>query len=168
MSSTRVITQPGPSRDKRTSAGPATPVMNTVTNWEDVPLFGSEAEEAGFWGENRIEAIVRMRRALREYQIRGIKTNIPFHQWILRHSRFMAGDYDTRFIEDEYRFMQQEEVYPHKDIALASAAIAALHREQERTMQLIKKGTERTRWRDEAQRASLRQVSSFPTRGWNR
>ena len=34
------------------------------------------------WGENRIEAILRMRRALREYQVRGIKTNISFHQWI--------------------------------------------------------------------------------------
>ncbi len=120
------------------------------------------------WGENRVEAIVRMRRALREYQIRGIKTNIPFHQWILRHSRFMAGDYDTMFIDDEYRSTRQEEVYPHKDIALASAAIAALHREQERAMRLIKRGTERTRWRDEGKRASLRQLSSFPTRDWNR
>ncbi len=120
------------------------------------------------WGENRVEAILRMRRALREYQIRGIKTNIPFHQWILRHSRFMAGDYDTRFVDDEYRSTRKEELYPHKDIALASAAIAALHREQERAIRLLQKGTERTQWRDEGKRASLRPVSNFPIRGWNR
>jgi predicted DNA binding CopG/RHH family protein len=55
MSSTRVITQTGSSRDKQPIAGPRIPDMNTVTNWEDVPLFSSEAEEAGFWGENRID-----------------------------------------------------------------------------------------------------------------
>jgi acetyl/propionyl-CoA carboxylase alpha subunit len=86
------------------------------------------------WGENRVEAILRMRRALREYQVRGIKTNIPFHQWILRHPRSMAGDFDTSFIDEEYRFTQREELYPHKDIALASAAIAALYRQRDKSV----------------------------------
>ncbi|MBI4523130.1 MAG: acetyl-CoA carboxylase biotin carboxylase subunit [Deltaproteobacteria bacterium] len=118
------------------------------------------------WGENRIEAILRMRRALREYQIRGIKTNIPFHQWILRHTRFMAGDFDTRFIEDEYRLRRKEEVYPHNEIALASAAIAALHREQELANQLLRKSvTEPSQWRAEGRRASLRYL---PPRSRNR
>ncbi|HEY1370943.1 MAG TPA: acetyl-CoA carboxylase biotin carboxylase subunit, partial [Candidatus Binatia bacterium] len=92
------------------------------------------------WGEDRVEAIIRMRRALREYQIRGIKTNIPFHQWILRHPRFMAGDFNTGFIDDEYRYMHKEEILPHKDIALASAAIAALGREQERAVLMLARG----------------------------
>src|SRR5207245_1010728 len=82
------------------------------------------------WGENRVEAILRMRRALREYQVRGIKTNISFHQWILRHPRFMAGNFSTGFIDEEYHSMSKEELYPHKEIALDSAAIAALHRQQ--------------------------------------
>ena len=121
------------------------------------------------WGENRIEAILRMRRALREYQIRGIKTNIPFHQWILRHPRFMVGDFNTGFIDDEYRFMQKEELYPHKDVALASAAIAALHREQERALRLLEKGAaENSQWRERGKRASLRVVSNLPGRGWKR
>jgi len=119
------------------------------------------------WGENRVEAILRMRRALREYQVRGIKTNIPFHQWILRHPRFMAGDFNTGFIDDEYRFMRKEELYPHKDIALASAAIAALHREQERALRLLEKGAaEKSHWREAGRRASLRSVPGFSGRGW--
>jgi acetyl/propionyl-CoA carboxylase alpha subunit len=77
------------------------------------------------WGENRVEAILRMRRALREYQIRGIKTNISFHQWILRHPHFMSGKVHTGFIDQEYHSTSKEEVFPHKEIALASAAIAA-------------------------------------------
>jgi acetyl-CoA carboxylase biotin carboxylase subunit len=117
------------------------------------------------WGENRVESILRMRRALREYQVRGIKTNIPFHQWILRHPRFMAGDFDTRFIDDEYRFRGREEIYPHKRIALASAAIAALRREQERALRLLERGAaERSQWRQAGRRESLLRLPSIQGR----
>jgi acetyl-CoA carboxylase biotin carboxylase subunit len=119
------------------------------------------------WGENRVEAILRMRRALREYQVRGIKTNIAFNQWILRHPRFMSGDFNTSFIEEEYRSTSNEEVYPHKEIALASAAIAALHREHERTLGLLtKKAHEPSQWRDQGKKDSLR--AAGPRRGWRR
>jgi acetyl-CoA carboxylase, biotin carboxylase subunit len=121
------------------------------------------------WGENRVEAILRMRRALGEYQVRGIKTNIPFHQWILRHPRFMAGDFDTGFIDDEYRSAQKEELYPHKDIALASAAIAALHREQERAQRLLEKGArEKSVWGEAAKIEALRGRGGLSGRGWRR
>jgi acetyl-CoA carboxylase, biotin carboxylase subunit len=119
------------------------------------------------WGENRVEAILRMRRALREYQIRGIKTNISFHQWILRHPRFMSGDVNTGFINEEYNPKANEEVYPHKEIALASAAIAALHGEQERALSVLAKGAaEPSKWRQ--QRASLRRSAAPGNRGWRR
>jgi acetyl-CoA carboxylase biotin carboxylase subunit len=52
------------------------------------------------WGKTREEAIQRMRRALSEYQVYGIKTTIPFFQRILFHSRFLAGIYNTHFIPD--------------------------------------------------------------------
>jgi acetyl-CoA carboxylase biotin carboxylase subunit len=119
------------------------------------------------WGEDRVEAIIRMRRALREYQIRGIKTNIPFHQWILRHPRFMAGDFNTGFIDDEYRYMHKEEILPHKDIALASAAIAALGREQERAVLMLARGAaEKSRWRDSGRRVLLRSLPGAPGKSW--
>jgi acetyl-CoA carboxylase biotin carboxylase subunit len=119
------------------------------------------------WGEDRVEAIIRMRRALREYQIRGIKTNIPFHQWILRHPRFMAGDFNTGFVDDEYRYMHKEEILPHKDIALASAAIAALGREHERAVVMLARGAaEKSRWRDAGRRVSLRSLPGAPGKGW--
>jgi len=47
----------------------------------------------------RDEAIVRMRRALEEFIIEGITTTIPFHKIVLSHPRFIAGDYDTHFID---------------------------------------------------------------------
>ena len=119
------------------------------------------------WGENRVEAILRMRRALREYQVRGIKTNIAFNQWILRHPRFMSGDFNTGFIDEEYRRISKDEIYPHKEIALASAAIAVLHREHERTLGLLtQKANEPSQWRDQGKRDSLR--AGGPRRGWKR
>ena len=121
------------------------------------------------WGENRVEAILRMRRALREYQVRGIKTNISFNQWILRHPRFMSGNVNTGFIDEEYRAINTEEVLPHKDIALASAAIAALHREQEQTLGLLAKGAaEQSRWREQGKRNALRRETPTLRRGWSR
>ncbi len=50
------------------------------------------------WGEDRAAAVARMRRALDEYHVGGIETNLAFHRRCLRHERFVAGDYDTGFI----------------------------------------------------------------------
>jgi acetyl-CoA carboxylase biotin carboxylase subunit len=135
----------------------------------DVPIYYDPMiAKLIVWGENRIEAILRMRRALREYQVRGIKTNIPFHQWILRHPRFMVGDFHTGFIDEEYRFTRREELYPHKDIALASAAIAALYREQERASRLPAAETpDQAQWRRMGRLESLSLVPGSGRRGRN-
>ena len=51
------------------------------------------------WGRDRPEAIDRLRRALEEFVVKGIKTSIPFHLRVLRHPRFLEGRYDTGFID---------------------------------------------------------------------
>jgi len=50
-------------------------------------------------GATRMNAIERMRRALGEYYITGIKTTVPFHAAIMRNGEFRDGNYDTSFIE---------------------------------------------------------------------
>ncbi len=55
------------------------------------------------WGRNREEARRRLDRALGEYVIEGLRTNLPFHRWIVRHPRFAAGEYDTGFIGEEWK-----------------------------------------------------------------
>jgi acetyl-CoA carboxylase biotin carboxylase subunit len=55
------------------------------------------------WGSDREEAIARMRRALDEFTITGeLATNLDFHRWLMKHPRFIAGDFDTNFINQEY------------------------------------------------------------------
>jgi acetyl-CoA carboxylase biotin carboxylase subunit len=56
-------------------------------------------------GATRDSAIARMRRALSEYLIAGIKTTIPFHNAIMRNAEFRRGEYDTGFVD---RIMNSE------------------------------------------------------------
>ena len=81
------------------------------------------------WGTSRDEAIARMECALSEYVLHGPTTNIAFHRWILRHPRFLAGDFDTRFIEQEFTGLPEEDI--DEPAALAAAAIVAYEREQQ-------------------------------------
>ena len=56
-------------------------------------------------GATRLSTIDRMRRALDEYYITGIKTTVPFHAAIMRSGEFREGKYDTGFVE---RMMNSE------------------------------------------------------------
>ena len=52
------------------------------------------------WGANLPEACQRMDRALREFRIRGVKTNIPFVENVVNHTNFRAGNVTTSFLDD--------------------------------------------------------------------
>jgi acetyl-CoA carboxylase biotin carboxylase subunit len=51
------------------------------------------------WAPTRERAVARMRRALREYIVTGIRTNLAFHDRLFQHPKFIEGQYDTGFIE---------------------------------------------------------------------
>jgi acetyl-CoA carboxylase biotin carboxylase subunit len=63
------------------------------------PHYDSLLSKLIVWGSDRTEAIQRMQRALDEYAITGVRTTIPFHQRVLAHPAFQAGDVHTDFIE---------------------------------------------------------------------
>lgn len=52
------------------------------------------------WGRDRAEAIACMKRALGEFVIEGVTTNIPFHKVALEDDAFKRGDYTTSFVEE--------------------------------------------------------------------
>ncbi|MFN2215510.1 MAG: acetyl-CoA carboxylase biotin carboxylase subunit [Anaerolineales bacterium] len=92
------------------------------------------------WGENRAQTILRMRRALEEYRIVGVRTNIPFHQRMMDSHRFMAGQFDTRFVEE--RFSMDEDVSAKDPNAEIAAVIATLvtHHQFEQSAQIVRRG----------------------------
>jgi len=108
-------------------SGPGVRVDSGVYEGFDVSLYyDSLISKLIVWGETRGEAILRMRRALEEYRILGIKTNIPFHQQILNSSRFIGGQFDTKFVEDRFSLEEKYEDEDLKVIAITSAFLAHL------------------------------------------
>lgn len=106
--------------------------------FEITPYYDSLISKLIVWGETRAEAILRMRRALEEYRILGVHTNIPFHQRMMDSHRFMAGQFDTRFVEERFSLENaQESVETHPEIAAIIAAIVA-HRQTRRAAQLFR------------------------------
>ena len=64
------------------------------------PFFDSMLEKVTAWGATPNEAQTRMDRALREYRIRGVATNLAFLENLINHPKFLTADYTTRFIDD--------------------------------------------------------------------
>jgi acetyl/propionyl-CoA carboxylase alpha subunit len=79
-----------------------------------------------------------MRRALEEYHIVGVKTNIPFHQRIMDSRHFITGEFDTRFVEERFSMNETEgglETMPH--IAAIMATLVSHHQTQ-RVAQIVR------------------------------
>jgi acetyl-CoA carboxylase biotin carboxylase subunit len=86
------------------------------------PFYDPMISKLVVWGGTRQEAIARMRRALGEYVIGGIKTTIPFHQWLMDDEDFLAGRLDTGFIERRYH----PQAAPHDELTEDVALVAAV------------------------------------------
>jgi len=65
------------------------------------PMYDSMIAKLVVRGHTRDEAIRRMGKALGEFIISGVQTNIPFHKAVMNNKRFQSGDFDTHFISEE-------------------------------------------------------------------
>ena len=74
-----------------------------------------------------------MDRTLQELVIKGIKTTITFHRWLVNHPRFIQGDFDTTFVEREYLKRRHEPRGSNWEIASIAAAIRAYQSDHEET-----------------------------------
>jgi acetyl-CoA carboxylase, biotin carboxylase subunit len=82
------------------------------------------------WGRNRQEAILRMDRALREFVIKGVKTTLPFHRWLINNQSFMKGDFDTTFVDREYLRKKREQKDSFWETACIATAIRTYQKNQ--------------------------------------
>lgn len=67
--------------------------------YEISPFYDSMVAKLITHGSTREEAIAKMKRALEEFIIEGVKTTIPFHIKLLSHEKFIEGDFNTKFLE---------------------------------------------------------------------
>jgi pyruvate carboxylase subunit A len=102
------VPTPGKIRGYHSPGGTGIRVDGGVYTSYSIPAFYDPMiSKLIVWGRDRNEAIARMRRALYEYIIVGIKTNIPFHQAVMENPRFVEGKLGTYFIERETTLMDE-------------------------------------------------------------
>lgn len=98
----RFAPSPGKLSGYRSPGGIGIRVDSGVYNRYTIPsIYDPMISKLIAWGRDRNEAISRMQRALYEYIILGVATNIPFHKAVMENPRFVAGELTTHFIDTE-------------------------------------------------------------------
>ncbi|QUH23900.1 acetyl-CoA carboxylase biotin carboxylase subunit [Methanobacterium alkalithermotolerans] len=75
-------------------------------NYTIPSFYDSMISKLIVWSPSRNDAINRMKRALREYVILGVKTTIPFHKAIMNHEAFQQGRLNTHFVDEHHKGIQ--------------------------------------------------------------
>ncbi len=121
----------------RLPGGPGVRVDSGVYSRGEVPLYYDPmVAKLVVWDETREDAIARMKRALKEFVVKGIKTTIPFHQKVMRNEDFIKGNISTEFIDKEV-LVEPQKREGSKEAALAAAAIKEFLREKELARKLL-------------------------------
>jgi propionyl-CoA carboxylase alpha chain len=110
-------------------AGGGVRVDTGVVEGGEIPMYyDSMIAKLICSGRDRDEAIARMREALNGFLIRGISSNIGFQSALLSHPRFVAGQFNTGFIAEQYPngFTTQSVAHPDPDLLLSLAVAAHL------------------------------------------
>lgn len=96
------VPSPGKLKAYRSPGGIGVRVDSGVHSQYTIPhQYDPMISKLIIWGQDRAEAIARMRRALYEYAIIGVPTNIPFHKAVMENLSFVNGELGTHFIEQE-------------------------------------------------------------------
>jgi acetyl-CoA carboxylase biotin carboxylase subunit len=127
---------PGTIRLLQTPSGPGVRDDTGVYEGWTVPIeYDPLISKLIAWGPTRNEAIQRMQRALREYRVEGIETNLNFFRQVLNDPDFRNGQFDTGFIE-KWRIRQQERSFElsaasqtERDLAVIAAILAESERQ---------------------------------------
>src|SRR5207244_3974473 len=96
----------------------------------EIPIYyDSLLAKLVVWGEDRDHARRRLARALHEYVLEGVHTNLAFHRWLVGHPEFAAGRLSTRFIDEHFA---AGALAPNREATAVALLAAALHTREER------------------------------------
>jgi len=107
-------------------AGPGIRVESALYDGFEVsPYYDALVAKVTAWGRDRREAIRRMRRALGEFKIAGVQTNIPMHIQVMHADEFLEGEFNTTFLETALDLSQPTAHGDDEEAAIAAAAVLA-------------------------------------------
>jgi acetyl-CoA carboxylase biotin carboxylase subunit len=139
------LPSPGRITALRVPGGPGVRDDSGVVEGGEVPIhYDPLVSKLVVWAESREEALRRMRRAVSEYRVVGIKTTLPFFERVLSHPAFVAGEVDTSFV-DAVLGATNGRPARRVELAVAAAAIRAL--EERRARRMVARGTGLSAWR---------------------
>lgn len=146
---------PGVIRACRHPQGPFLRIDSYAYPGYEVPIYYDPMiAKVITWGDSREEAIDRMERALSEFVLTGIKTNIILHKTILKHPKFLDGTYTTQFIEKNFEVLEPELFKDIDDpLFLIAAAITAY---QDRQSKDVRRLNVASNWRRIGRKIQLR------------
>lgn len=110
-------------------SGPGIRVDEGFTVGSEISMFYDPMiAKVTAYGSDRHTAIKRLTGALREYQVAGVSTNIPFLIWILEHKSFNDASYDINFIDEEIEKGTVRGIIAGEDVTRTAAAFVAIMR----------------------------------------
>jgi len=116
----------GTLRRWRPPAGPGLRLDSGVTQGQEIgPHYDPLLAKLIAWGPDRETSRRRMDQALSQFAVLGVVTNIPFLREVLRHPHFVAGDYDTTFLETTPAVLRPNIPEETRQLAAALAAWSA-------------------------------------------
>jgi acetyl-CoA carboxylase biotin carboxylase subunit len=130
-------------------SGPGVRVDSSIFSGIEIPYFYDPMlAKLICWGADRTQAIERMKRALSEYIIVGVQTNIPFHLQLLNDPRFVAGEVHTGFLDSDFKMEEPSAHDEDETVALLVAAVMSHERRARNGAQpAVLRGPENP-WRD--------------------
>jgi acetyl-CoA carboxylase biotin carboxylase subunit len=125
----RFMPSPGPVTHLRAAAGPGIRDDSGLIAPGEVPIYYDPLiSKLTAWGLDRADARARLARALREYEIEGIRTTLPFFRWLLTEEDYVAGAVDTTWLD---RVLEARAGQPFRgvdgDAAELATIAAAIH-----------------------------------------
>ena len=128
--------------------------MGISAGSEITPYYDSLIAKLVVWDETREEAIIRAQQALKEFQITGIETTIPFFLQMLDTLEFRTGKVHTKFVEDEFLLKKIRNPELEKVAAIAAALVA--HARRGRATTLDRAAARPSAWRMLGRREGVR------------
>ncbi len=139
-------------------AGPGVRIESSLFEGQEISLFYDPlVAKLIVWAENRYEAVSRMKRALFEYEIVGIRTTIPFYRRVMEDENFIQGNFDTEYIERQMGGIRKKVVNPE-----IAAIFGALYKHTQKGLRSLSGHTKMTKgvdpWRMSVLTGMLRRL----------
>ncbi|MFH1810737.1 MAG: acetyl-CoA carboxylase biotin carboxylase subunit [Pseudomonadota bacterium] len=142
------LPQPGRIDHLRVPTGPFVRDDSGVYPGSEVtPFYDPMIAKLSVWGTTRDQAIARLDRALEEYTVKGLTTNIAFLRQVLANEVFRSGEYDTGLIEQHMDLIRPSVDEAKRDVALLAAALFAHNEAARVALPQAAQSSGRSTWR---------------------